>query len=92
MKEEFLSKCQSSEEGGNVFPYLVSTMCVSARTGHNIEVRFSFNKDVHNYKSKALPITIELNLNMKLILKEMKYFQLGINKSLISTEVRLFEM
>ena len=45
MKDEFLSKCQSSEEGGNVFPYLVSAMCVSARTGHNIEVGLSFYRD-----------------------------------------------
>ena len=38
MRQEFLSKCSSSEEGGHVFPNLVNAMCVSARTGHNIEV------------------------------------------------------
>jgi len=38
IQQEFLEKCRQSEEGGKIFPYLVSAMCVSARTGHNIEV------------------------------------------------------
>jgi len=38
IQQEFLEKCRRSEDGGKIFPYLVSALCVSARTGHNIEV------------------------------------------------------